>query len=80
MDAPFDGACRSSPLAQGLQGNCALNRSGEWRIHCGDGAIFWTVFALFAFLSRVGARDLGIPALAPRSGPPRANDMDGTRE
>eukprot|EP00661_Eupelagonemidae_sp_cell13_P019645 gene19645-biopygen985 len=24
MDAPFDGACRSSPLAQGLQGNCAL--------------------------------------------------------
>eukprot|EP00661_Eupelagonemidae_sp_cell13_P020014 gene20014-biopygen7028 len=28
------------------------------------------VFALFAFLSRVGARDLGIPAFAPRFGPP----------
>eukprot|EP00661_Eupelagonemidae_sp_cell13_P022363 gene22363-biopygen11745 len=28
------------------------------------------LFALFAFLSRVGARDLGIPAFAPRFGPP----------
>eukprot|EP00661_Eupelagonemidae_sp_cell13_P021494 gene21494-biopygen20667 len=36
MDAPFDGACRSSPLAQGLQGNYALNRSGEWRIRKGE--------------------------------------------
>eukprot|EP00661_Eupelagonemidae_sp_cell13_P002764 gene2764-biopygen23088 len=28
--------------------------------------------ALFAFLPRVGARDLGIPAFTPRSGPPHA--------
>eukprot|EP00661_Eupelagonemidae_sp_cell13_P020277 gene20277-biopygen8540 len=34
---------------------------------------FLVVFALFAFLSRVGARDLGIPAFAPRSGPPRTH-------
>eukprot|EP00661_Eupelagonemidae_sp_cell13_P010864 gene10864-biopygen9367 len=34
---------------------------------------FLTVFALFAFLSRVGARALGILAFAPRSGPPRTH-------
>eukprot|EP00661_Eupelagonemidae_sp_cell13_P018483 gene18483-biopygen886 len=34
---------------------------------------FLAVFTLFAFLSRVGARDLGILAFAPRSGPPRTH-------
>eukprot|EP00661_Eupelagonemidae_sp_cell13_P014659 gene14659-biopygen586 len=44
--------------------------------HFGRGITYtirvFVVFARFAFLSRVGARDLGIPAFAPRSGPPHA--------
>eukprot|EP00661_Eupelagonemidae_sp_cell13_P017381 gene17381-biopygen18876 len=51
-------------------------RKSMYFLHVGRGITYeirvLAVSTLFAFLSRVGARDLGIPAFAPRSGPPHA--------
>eukprot|EP00661_Eupelagonemidae_sp_cell13_P025884 gene25884-biopygen6036 len=76
-----------APVPAGRAGGSEepLGGAGRWMggaVRGGGGGADGTGVSHFRNLSRVGARDLEIPAFAPRSGPPharyaRANDTDG---